>query len=71
MRCAVFYISRFPHHRRTMVKLDDMTRVYIRADIIDTADVVDALDKAAPLPGESVMNSHEIPNRPKWRKEAR
>ena len=59
MRAAVFYLSLKPGHNRTPIHLDGAT-VYVRAEIAPSGDLLEALDSAAPMEDETIMNSHEI-----------
>lgn len=65
MKTVAFYFSQSPGPGRTPIVVWDKasvngTVVYIRAEVFDTADLDEALRRALPQPGESVMNTHLV-----------
>jgi hypothetical protein len=64
-RMAVFYFSTDPSasHDADPIWANENDRNpigFVRAEIVEATDLSDALDKAKPLPGESVMNTHFV-----------
>lgn len=64
MRVYIFYFS-FRHGKdRQRIQLDDKTHGYVRVEVVDIGgpDALEqALDRAAPMPDEMVMNTHALP----------
>ena len=59
-RVGTFYYSTEDGAYRQPIRLPNGGTVYIRVTEAQTT-MLDALDNAEPQPGESVMNTHELP----------